>query len=165
MTNASFIKAKAWYESQLVDKLADALGQEKSKITAEWRVNTLKATIDLTQGDVVTKYYLTYADNNVTLEVDSYKNIYTDPLDENARTLTGIQARRSSIDYNTLGALGRLMEEVVNTEYVEEVETPVEPAEPAQPIAPVPEPEPEPAPNSDGEVVEEGEWHDGNEGD
>ncbi len=141
MTNNTLVAAKTWYESELVAKLSDALGVEKSKITATWTISGFKTIIDLTQGELVTKYTLTYEGGNLTMSGISYKQIFTEPEDEAARTLTGIQAKNVSIDLATLSALAQLINGVLEQEYTEPTETaePADaPATPAEPAADTP---------------------------
>ena len=122
MNKEAIAKVKKFYEDALVAKLSELLGAQKDKIVADWGIDKTTVKIDMTSTDTVTNFNFTYKDENLTVEMESYKVLFNEV--DGARYINGVQAKSSTTDLQTMLVLQQNFKEILDQEYVE-AEAPV----------------------------------------
>ena len=120
MNKETVVKMKIFYENAISNKMVEVLGANPNNVTASWSAEETKVRVDMTNHDNVVIYGFSYKDNNLTVEMESYKVLFSD--DKEGQHLTGIQSKSCSVDVNTMVALQNIFKETLEQEYVEEVE-------------------------------------------
>lgn len=118
MNKEAIAKIKKFYEDALVNKLSELLGAQKDKITANWGIDKTTVKIDMTSTDTVTNFNFTYKDENLTVEMESYKVLFNEV--DGTRYINGVQAKSSTTDLQTLLVLQQNFKEILDQEYVED---------------------------------------------
>ena len=110
MNKKQMLEMKKAYESALVSQLAQALGLEESKVTAEWSLE--QAIINIVQGDDLATniYTFTAKDSNLLLTMMGYKT------HKSNNTIIAYEVMPMSIDVATLNALNALIMNVLNSD-------------------------------------------------
>ena len=120
MNKETVVKMKSFYENAIINKMVEVLGANPNNVTASWSTEETKVRVDMTNHDNVVIYAFSYKDNNLTVEMESYKVLFSD--DKEGQHLTGIQSKSCSVDVNTMVALQNIFKETLEQEFVEEIE-------------------------------------------
>ena len=72
----------------------------------------------MTSTDTVTNFNFTYKDENLTVEMESYKVLFNEV--DGTRYINGVQAKSSTTDLQTLLVLQQNFKEILDQEYVED---------------------------------------------
>lgn len=120
MNKETVVKMKNFYENAISNKMVEVLGANPNNVTASWSTEETKVRVDMTNHDNVVIYGFSYKDNNLTVEMESYKVLFSD--DKESQHLTGIQSKSCSVDVATMVALQNIFKETLEQEFVEEVE-------------------------------------------
>lgn len=127
MNKETVVKMKSFYENAIINKMVEVLGANPNNVTASWSTEETKVRVDMTNHDNVVIYGFSYKDNNLTVEMESYKVLFSD--EKEGRHLTGIQSKSCSVDVNTIVALQNIFKETLEQEFVEkaspETESPI----------------------------------------
>lgn len=119
MNKETVVKMKSFYENAIINKMVEVLGVNPNNVTASWSTEETKVRVDMTNHDNVVIYGFSYKDNNLTVEMESYKVLFSD--EKEGKHLTGIQSKSCSVDVNTIVALQNIFKETLEQEFVEEV--------------------------------------------
>ena len=120
MNKETVVKMKNFYENAISNKMVEILGANSNNVTASWSTEETKVRVDMTNHDNVVIYGFSYKDNNLTVEMESYKVLFSD--EKEGQHLTGIQSKSCSVDVNTMVALQNIFKETLEQEFVEEAE-------------------------------------------
>lgn len=127
MNKETVVKMKNFYENAIINKMVEVLGANPNNVTASWSTEETRVRVDMTNHDNVVIYGFSYKDNNLTVEMESYKVLFSD--EKEGRHLTGIQSKSCSVDVNTIVALQNIFKETLEQEFVEkaspETESPI----------------------------------------
>ena len=118
MNRETVVKMKSFYENAIINKMVEVLGANPNNVTASWSTEETKVRVDMTNHDNVVIYGFSYKDNNLTVEMESYKVLFSD--EKEGKHLTGIQSKSCSVDVNTIVALQNIFKETLELEFVEE---------------------------------------------
>lgn len=115
MNKEAIAKIKKFYEDTLIDKMSELLGVAKDKISANWNVDKTEVKVDMTTTDMVTNFTFTYKDENLTVEMESYKVLFNEVGD--TRYINGVQAKSSTVDLQTMLVLQQNFKQILEQEY------------------------------------------------
>ena len=115
MNKEAIAKIKKFYEDALIDKMSELLGATKDKISANWNVDKTEVKVDMTTTDMVTNFTFTYKDENLTVEMESYKVLFNEVGD--SRYINGVQAKSSTVDLQTMLVLQQNFKQILEQEY------------------------------------------------
>ena len=115
MNKEAIAKIKKFYEDALIDKMSELLGAAKDKISANWNVNETEVKVDMTTTDMVTNFTFTYKEENLTVEMESYKVLFNEV--GNSRYINGVQAKSSTVDLQTMLVLQQNFKQILEQEY------------------------------------------------
>lgn len=118
MNKEAVVKMKSFYENAIINKMVEVLGANPNNVTASWSTEETRVRVDMTNHDNVVIYGFSYKDNNLTVDMESYKVLFSD--EKEGRHLTGIQSKSCSVDVNTIVALQNIFKETLEQEFVEE---------------------------------------------
>lgn len=118
MNKETVVKMKSFYENAIINKMVEVLGANPNNVTASWSTEETRVRVDMTNHDNVVIYGFSYKDNNLTVEMESYKVLFSD--EKEGKHLTGIQSKSCSVDVNTIVALQNIFKETLEQEFVEE---------------------------------------------
>lgn len=118
MNKETVVKMKSFYENAIINKMVEVLGANPNNVTASWSTEETKVRVDMTNHDNVVIYGFGYKDNNLTVEMENYKVLFSD--EKEGKHLTGIQSKSCSVDVNTIVALQNIFKETLEQEFVEE---------------------------------------------
>lgn len=118
MNKETVVKMKSFYENAIINKMVEVLGANPNNVTASWSTEETKVKVDMTNHDNVVIYGFSYKDNNLTVEMESYKVLFSD--EKEGKHLTGIQSKSCSVDVNTIVALQNIFKETLEQDFVEE---------------------------------------------
>ena len=118
MNKETVVKMKNFYENAIINKMVEVLGANPNNVTASWSTEETRVRVDMTNHDNVVIYGFSYKDNNLTVEMESYKVLFSD--EKEGKHLTGIQSKSCSVDVNTIVALQNIFKETLEQEFVEE---------------------------------------------
>jgi hypothetical protein len=110
MNKEQILEMKKAYENALVIQLAQALGMEESKVTAEWSLE--QTVINIVQGDEIATntYTLTAKDNNLLLTMMGCK------IHKSNNVIIAYEVMPMSIDIATFNALNALIMNILNSD-------------------------------------------------
>ena len=115
MNKEAIAKIKKFYEDALIDKMSELLGAAKDKISANWNVDETEVKVDMTTTDMVTNFTFTYKEENLTVEMESYKVLFNEV--GNSRYINGVQAKSSTVDLQTMLVLQQNFKQILEQEY------------------------------------------------
>lgn len=115
MNKEAIAKIKKFYEDALIDKMSELLGTAKDKVSANWNVDETEVKVDMTTTDMVTNFTFTYKDENLTVEMESYKVLFNEV--GNSRYINGVQAKSSTVDLQTMLVLQQNFKQILEQEY------------------------------------------------
>lgn len=115
MNKEAIAKIKKFYEDALIDKMSELLGVAKDKVSANWNVDKTEVKVDMTATDMVTNFTFTYKDENLTVEMESYKVLFNEVGD--TRYINGVQAKSSTVDLQTMLVLQQNFKQILEQEY------------------------------------------------
>lgn len=117
MDKEQILEMKKAYENALVIQLAQALGMEESKVTAEWSLE--QTVINIVQGDenITNTYIFTAQDNNLLLTMMGYK------IHKANNAIIAYEVMPMSIDIATFNALNALIMNILNSDPLTAPET------------------------------------------
>lgn len=115
MNKETIAKIKKFYEDALIDKMSELLGAAKDKISANWNVDETEVKVDMTTTDMVTNFTFTYKEENLTVEMESYKVLFNEV--GNSRYINGVQAKSSTVDLQTMLVLQQNFKQILEQEY------------------------------------------------
>ena len=115
MNKEAIAKIKKFYEDALIDKMSELLGAAKDKISANWNVDETEVKVDMTTTDMVTNFTFTYKEENLTVEMESYKVLFNEV--GNNRYINGVQAKSSTVDLQTMLVLQQNFKQILEQEY------------------------------------------------
>lgn len=115
MNKEAIAKIKKFYEDALIDKMSELLGVAKDKVSANWNVDETEVKVDMTTTDMVTNFTFTYKDENLTVEMESYKVLFNEV--GNSRYINGVQAKSSTVDLQTMLVLQQNFKQILEQEY------------------------------------------------
>lgn len=115
MNKEAIAKIKKFYEDALIDKMSELLGATKDKISANWNVDETEVKVDMTTTDMVTNFTFTYKEENLTVEMESYKVLFNEV--GNSRYINGVQAKSSTVDLQTMLVLQQNFKQILEQEY------------------------------------------------
>ena len=115
MNKEAIAKIKKFYEDALIDKMSELLGATKDKIGANWNIDKTEVKVDMTTTDMVTNFTFTYKDENLTVEMESYKVLFNEV--GNSRYINGVQAKSSTVDLQTMLVLQQNFKQILEQEY------------------------------------------------
>lgn len=115
MNKEAIAKIKKFYEDALIDKMSELLGAAKDKVSANWNVDKTEVKVDMTTTDMVTNFTFTYKDENLTVEMESYKVLFNEVGD--TRYINGVQAKSSTVDLQTMLVLQQNFKQILEQEY------------------------------------------------
>lgn len=118
MNKETIAKIKKFYEDTLIDKMSELLGAAKDKVSANWNVDKTEVKVDMTATDMVTNFTFTYKDENLTVEMESYKVLFNEV--GTSRYINGVQAKSSTVDLQTMMVLQQNFKQILEQEYVED---------------------------------------------
>lgn len=118
MNKEMVVKMKSFYENAIINKMVEVLDANPNNVTASWSTEETRVRVDMTNHDNVVIYGFSYKDNNLTVEMESYKVLFSD--EKEGKHLTGIQSKSCSVDVNTIVALQNIFKETLEQEFVEE---------------------------------------------
>ena len=118
MNKEAIAKIKKFYEDALIDKMSELLGAAKDKVRANWNVDKTEVRVDMTTTDMVTNFTFTYKDENLTVEMESYKVLFNEV--GTSRYINGVQAKSSTVDLQTMMVLQQNFKQILEQEYVED---------------------------------------------
>lgn len=115
MNKEAIAKIKKFYEDALIDKMSELLGAAKDKVSANWNVDKTEVKVDMTTTDMVTNFTFTYKDENLIVEMESYKVLFNEV--DNSRYINGVQAKSSTVDLQTMLVLQQNFKQILEQEY------------------------------------------------
>ena len=115
MNKEAIAKIKKFYEDALIDKMSELLGAAKDKVSANWNVDETEVKVDMTTTDMVTNFTFTYKEENLTVEMESYKVLFNEV--GNSRYINGVQAKSSTVDLQTMLVLQQNFKQILEQEY------------------------------------------------
>lgn len=115
MNKEAIAKIKKFYEDALIDKMSELLGAAKDKISANWNVDETEVKVDMTTTDMVTNFTFTYKEENLAVEMESYKVLFNEV--GNSRYINGVQAKSSTVDLQTMLVLQQNFKQILEQEY------------------------------------------------
>lgn len=115
MNKETIAKIKKFYEDALIDKMSELLGAAKDKVSANWNVDETEVKVDMTTTDMVTNFTFTYKEENLTVEMESYKVLFNEV--GNSRYINGVQAKSSTVDLQTMLVLQQNFKQILEQEY------------------------------------------------
>lgn len=115
MNKEAIAKIKKFYEDALIDKMSELLGAAKDKVRANWNVDKTEVRVDMTTTDMVTNFTFTYKDENLTVEMESYKVLFNEV--GTSRYINGVQAKSSTVDLQTMMVLQQNFKQILEQEY------------------------------------------------
>lgn len=115
MNKEAIAKIKKFYEDALIDKMSELLGTAKDEVSANWNVDETEVKVDMTTTDMVTNFTFTYKDENLTVEIESYKVLFNEV--GNSRYINGVQAKSSTVDLQTMLVLQQNFKQILEQEY------------------------------------------------
>lgn len=115
MNKEAIAKIKKFYEDALIDKMSELLGAAKDKVSANWNVDKTEVKVDMTTTDMVTNFTFTYKEENLTVEMESYKVLFNEVGD--TRYINGVQAKSSTVDLQTMLVLQQNFKQILEQEY------------------------------------------------
>lgn len=115
MNKEAIAKIKKFYEDALIDKMSELLGVAKDKVSANWNVDETEVKVDMTTTDMVTNFTFTYKEENLTVEMESYKVLFNEV--GNSRYINGVQAKSSTVDLQTMLVLQQNFKQILEQEY------------------------------------------------
>ena len=115
MNKEAIAKIKKFYEDALIDKMSELLGAAKDKVRANWNVDKTEVRVDMTTNDMVTNFTFTYKDENLTVEMESYKVLFNEV--GTSRYINGVQAKSSTVDLQTMLVLQQNFKQILEQEY------------------------------------------------